>query len=103
MPLEASPNTNDDDDNDNDDDDDDDEGMEVRLGFSLEAGLWSAPASAGPFGGVVLYAQGPAASLSKLWASAKPAPTPTTVEDAGVVEERPTSLPWGAIVEPTEV
>jgi hypothetical protein len=46
MPLEASPNTNDDDDD--DDDDNDDEGMEVRLGFTLEAGLWS-----GPFGGVV--------------------------------------------------
>ena len=50
-----------------------------------------------------MYVQGPAASLSELWAAAKPAPTPTTMEDAGAVEERPTSLPQGAIVEPAEV
>jgi hypothetical protein len=45
IPLEASPSTED------DDDDDDEEGMEVCLGFSPKAGLWSAPASMGPFGG----------------------------------------------------
>lgn len=87
-----------DDDDDDDDDNDDDEGMEVRLGFTLEAGLWS-----GPFGGTVLYAQGLTTSLSELRASAKPAPTPTTAEDKGVVEERSASLPRGAILEPAEV
>jgi hypothetical protein len=51
----------------------------------------------------VLYAQGPAASLSELWVSAKRAPAPTTAEDKGVVEERSASLPRGAIVEPAEV
>jgi hypothetical protein len=29
-----------------------------------------------------------------------PAPAPSVVEEAGVMEERVTSLPWEAIVEP---
>ena len=36
MPLEASTSMEE-----NGDDDDDDEGMEVRMGFSSKAGLWS--------------------------------------------------------------
>jgi hypothetical protein len=51
LPLEASPSMEDDNDN-------DDEGMEVRLGFSPEAGLWSALASAGPSGSVALLRRG---------------------------------------------
>jgi hypothetical protein len=47
LPLEASPNTNGD-----NDDDDDEEGMEVRLGFSLEVRLWSETTSIGPSVGV---------------------------------------------------
>jgi hypothetical protein len=57
LPLEASPSTED------DDNDDDDEGMEVRLGFSPEAGLWSTPASAGLSGGAKVPASGATASL----------------------------------------
>lgn len=41
--MEASPNTNGD-----NDDGDDEEGMEVRLGFTLEVRLWSEPTSTGP-------------------------------------------------------
>lgn len=46
LPLEASPSMED------DDDDDDDEGMEVRMGFSPEVGLWFVLASASPSSGV---------------------------------------------------
>jgi hypothetical protein len=44
LPLESSASTEEDDDNDG-------EGLEVHMGFSPEAGLWSSSASAGPSGG----------------------------------------------------
>lgn len=47
-----------------DDNDSDDQGMEVWLGFSPEAWLWSKPASAGPSGHADAPAQGATASLS---------------------------------------
>lgn len=59
----------------NGDDDDDDEGMEVRMGFSSKAGLWSASASTGLSGGVDVPAQGPIVSLSEVRVSTEPGPT----------------------------
>jgi hypothetical protein len=47
--LESSPSTEEE-----EDDDDEDDGMEVRVGFSPEAGFRSVPALAGPFGGAAL-------------------------------------------------
>lgn len=87
LPLEASPSTDD------DDDDNDDEGMEVRLGFSPEAGLWSRPTSAGPSGSTDIPTQGPIASLSEPRVSAEPAPVSAVVEEAEAVREETTALP----------
>jgi hypothetical protein len=70
MPLEASTSMEE-----NGDDDDDDEGMEVRMGFSSKAGLWSASASTGLSGGVDVPAQGPIVSLSEVRVSTEPGPT----------------------------
>jgi hypothetical protein len=82
LPLEASASMDD------DDDDDDDEGMEVRLGFSLEARLWSESASVGPSGGADVPAQGSTASLSEARVSVEPDPVPAAVDEAGAMEER---------------
>lgn len=87
LPLEASPITED------DDNDDDDEGMEVRLGFSPEARLWSTPASAGPYGGAKVLASGMTASRSEARASSEPGPLPFVAEEAMVVEEVIAGLP----------
>jgi hypothetical protein len=86
LPLDASPNTE-------EDDDDDGEGMEVCMGFSPELGLWSAPASTGPSGGMAQPARGPAASLSGARPSVEPPPIPASVEEAGTVEEEVIPLP----------
>lgn len=80
LPLEGSLSKED------DDDDDDDEGMEVRLGFSAEAGLWSESASAGPFDGVDVPAQGPTSSLSEARTSAEPNLVTAVVDEAGAME-----------------
>jgi hypothetical protein len=85
LPLEASPST--------EENDDDDEGMEVRLGFSPEAVLWSEPASAGPSGGVYMPAQGPTTSLSEARVSTEPGPSPIVAEETVVVEEIVADLP----------
>jgi hypothetical protein len=79
LPLEASPSK--------EEDNDDEEGMEVRMGFSPEVGLWSAPTSAGPSGSAAHPARGPTASLSGARASAEPTPIPASVEEAGTVED----------------
>lgn len=79
MPLEPSPSTQDDDDN--------DEGMEVRLGFSVEVGLWSEPASAGPFGGMDVPRLGTTVSLFEARASAEPGPIPTNVGEAAMEQK----------------
>lgn len=83
-----------------DDDDDDNEGMEVRLGFSLEAELWSALASAGPFIGADVPTQGLTASLSEARTSAKSDPILIAIDEAWAMEERPLPclrcLPWGS-------
>lgn len=87
LPLEASPSMED------DDDGDDDEGMEVWLGFSPEAGLWSEPASAGPSGSAGVLKQGLTSSLPEVQSSARPDPIPVVAEEAVVMEEiiaRPT-------------
>lgn len=80
LPLESSASTEEDDDNDG-------EGLEVHMGFSPEAGLWSAPALASPSSGAALPAQGPGASLPKPRASAEAAPVPSYMEETGVMEE----------------
>lgn len=79
MPLEPSPRTQDDDDN--------NEGMEVRLGFSAEVGLWSKSASVGPFGGTDVPKPGTTTSLFEAWASVEPNPVPTNVEEAAMEEK----------------
>jgi hypothetical protein len=80
LPLEGSPSKED------DDDDDDDEGMEVRLGFSPEVGLWSEPASVGPSDGADVPAKGSTASLSEARTLAEPNPVPASIDDAGAME-----------------
>jgi hypothetical protein len=92
--LDASPNTE-------EDDDDDGERMEVCMGFSPEVGLWSAPASTGPSGGVARPTRGPAASLSGARLSVEPPPVPASVEEAGTVEEEVIPLPQEAVGVPT--
>jgi hypothetical protein len=82
--LEASPNT---------EDNNDDEGIKVRLGFSLEARLWSAPASVDPSGGTKVPASGTTASLPEARASAKPGPSPIIAKEVAVVEEITAGLP----------
>jgi hypothetical protein len=81
LTLEASPSMED------DDDDDDDEGMEVWLGFSPEAGLWSEPASVGPSDSAGVLTQGPTSSLPKAQSSARPDPVLVVAEEAVVMEE----------------
>lgn len=77
--MEPSPRTQDDDDN--------DEGMEVRLGFSVEVGLWSESASVDPFGGMDIPGPGTTTSLFEAWASVEPDPVPTNVEEAAMEEK----------------
>jgi hypothetical protein len=97
LPLEASPSTEED-----DDDDDDGEGMEVCMGFSLEVGLWFALASVGSSGGMAPLVQGPAASMSRAWASAEPVPIPASAEEARPWRRR-SPLPSEAVVAPASV
>jgi hypothetical protein len=78
LPLEASPST--------EEEDDDDEGMEVHVSFNPEVEPSSTLALVGPSGGVVPFAQGPAASMSGARALAEPAPVSALVEEADVVE-----------------
>lgn len=87
LPLEASPSTEE------EDYDDDDEGMEVQLGFSPEARLWSEPASAGLSDGADVPVEGPTAPLSEARVSAKPGPIPAVAEVAVMVEENTIDLP----------
>lgn len=76
--LEASPSI---------EDNDDDDRMEVRLGFSPEAGLWSAPASMGPFGGAKVPVSRTTASLPEAWESAEPGSSPIITKEVVVIEE----------------
>lgn len=77
---------------DDDDNDDDDEGMEVQLGFSPKAVLWSESALAGPSGSADVPTQGSTASLSKAGVVLAE-PGPVVAEEAVVTKEITTDLP----------